>query len=176
MTPLQSKNIASLSYWTKLAVLFWIWVTFLRPIAKTGLLFQHFSHKPKFHHQWWCSFKSFHQHFHSWQALYWHPHDFVSDLHSAGAAQIWLWRMAKFSVRISWHMDFEIPASSATSQMVKLRLEWNTFQTFWMFLSFFDVECPECSVPWIEVRPSLKCRYHSWILCSTHGFVPKRLF
>ena len=41
---------ASLPHWTKLPLLFWVWVTLLRPIAKTGLLFQYHSHKPKFHH------------------------------------------------------------------------------------------------------------------------------
>ena len=38
------------SHWTKLAVLFWVWVTFLRPTVTNGLLYQHYSCKPKFHY------------------------------------------------------------------------------------------------------------------------------
>ena len=55
--------------------------------------------------------------------------------------------MPKFSVRISWYVVFEILASSSNSWMVKWQLEWITFQTFWMFSSFFDVESyPEHSL------------------------------
>jgi hypothetical protein len=71
--------------------------------------------------------------------------------------------MPKFSVRISWHVVFEIPTSSATSQTLKQQLEWITCRTFWMFPTFFDVEVrPECSLSSTEVCPSLHL-YHSGI-------------
>ena len=47
------------SHWAKLAILFWVWLTFLRPTMRNGLLFQHYSCKPKFHHLWQCSLKVF---------------------------------------------------------------------------------------------------------------------
>jgi len=42
-------------------------------------------------------FSSFHQHLHSWQAVYLHQRDFVSDLHSAAMAPIWIHSDAKCS-------------------------------------------------------------------------------
>ena len=78
LCPHNQKNIVSLTFtWTKLAVFFRVWVMVFRPTAKTGLSFRR------------C-LKSFHQYLHGWQAVWWHQHDFVSDLHSADTAQIWL--------------------------------------------------------------------------------------
>ena len=77
----------------------------------------------------------------------------------------------------SWHMVFEIPTSSATSQMVKWQLEWNTFQIFWMFSSFLNVEGrPECSVPSIEIWLSLKCTCHSWVCVLLRALSPNVCF
>jgi len=80
-------SITSTLHWTCRA---FSSLMFLRPTVKTGHLFRHHSRDPKFHHLSRCSLKSFHQHPNSQQALYWHQHNYVSDLHSAGAAQIWL--------------------------------------------------------------------------------------
>jgi len=41
---------ASLPHCTELAMFFQVWVMFLRPTVKIGLLFRHHSHDPKFHH------------------------------------------------------------------------------------------------------------------------------
>jgi len=44
----QKTQSASLSHCPKLAMLFWVWVTFLGPIAKAGLLFRHCSNQANF--------------------------------------------------------------------------------------------------------------------------------
>ena len=69
-----------------------------------------------------------------------------------------------FSENFIWRKVFEIPTSSATSWMVKRQLEWLIFRTSCMFSSHFDAEsCPECLLSPIEVRPSWKHLYHSWV-------------
>jgi len=45
----QKTQSASLSHWNKLAMLFGVWVKFLRLIMKNGILLQYHSYKPKFH-------------------------------------------------------------------------------------------------------------------------------
>jgi hypothetical protein len=80
-------------------------------------------------------------------------------------------------VRIIWHMVFEIPAPSATSWTVKWPLKWITFQTFWVFSSFFDVEVwPEHSLFATEVQPSLKHLYHSRVCVLLMTLSPNASF
>jgi hypothetical protein len=109
----QKTQSASPSHWTKLAVLFWLWMMLLRPTVKTGHLFQCYSSKSKFHHLWQYSLKSFHQHLHSWEAICWHQQIFDSDLHSAGVAQIWLQHEVcsyfKWESHETWFIKFHLP-------------------------------------------------------------------
>jgi hypothetical protein len=156
-------------------------------LAKKKILFWHplplkaTGNKPPNHWYeqclWWCSLKCFHQHFHHWHALCW-QHNFVTDLNSAGVAQIWLQHNAcpNFSVRIPWHVVFDISTSSATSWMVKWLLEWFTSWTFGMFSSFSNVKgCPEHSMS-TEVQPSLKRLYHLWVCVRLMASSPKACF
>ena len=90
---------------------------------------------------------------------------FWSSLSRHGTNLAVTWCVLKFSVRISWRVVFEIPAFSATSRTVIWHLEQITFQTWFMFSSFFDVQGrPEHSLYSTEVWPSWKHFYHSGVV------------
>ena len=172
----QKAESASLSHWTELDVFVWVWVTFWYPMRILHFCFDNIAVYPSFIT---CD-----------DILY---EDFVSictvdrlftDIntslfliflqqaqHKFGCntrhAQIFPWESHDMCF---WYSNFLCYFTN-----IKWRLEWFTFQTFGMFSSFSDVEgCPERSLS-TEVQSSLKCLYHSW-MCSTHGFIPKRLF
>ena len=69
--------------------------------------------KPKFHQLWQCSLESVHQHLHGQQAICWHQHNFVYDLHSVDTAQIWLQHDAcpnfQWESHDTWRLKFQLP-------------------------------------------------------------------
>ena len=112
----------------------WIWVTILKPIAKTGLLFRHRSRKSKFHNLCWCYLKSYHQHLHGRQALFWHTHGFVSVLHPAGLAQSWLQHDACHSFQWesheTWFWKFHLRLESQETWFCKFHLRLESHETW----------------------------------------------
>ena len=152
--------------------------SFLRPITKNGILLQYHRCKPKFHHLRRSSLKSYHKHLHSWQDLYWHQHDFVSDLHPAGAAQIWLQPDGRPSFQSEshdiWFLKFHIPLL-----LHKWSYDWNgplsellgCFLHFFMLKVILKVHCPQ-----LKHWPSLKCLYHSWVCVLLMASSPNACF
>jgi len=75
----------------------------------------------------------------------------------------------------TWILKFQLPLLLHKQS----NNDWNETlsKLFWCFLNFFKVEShPECSVPSIEVRPSLKCVYHSWVCVLLMTLFPKVCF
>jgi len=103
------------------------------------------------HHHWRCSLKSFHQHLHCRQALYWHQLDSVSDLQSAGRAQIWLQHDACQNFQCeshdTWFLKFQFPPLLHEWS----KNEWNLspselfgrFLHFFMLMVVLNVHCPQ---------------------------------
>ena len=159
-------------------MLFQVWVMFLRPTVKTRLLLWHYCHDPKVHHLLWCSLKSFHQHLNGQQALYWYQHDHVSNLHSPGAAQIWLQHNAcqnfEWESHDMWILKFHLslllhgPSNdNGTNHILNILdvsyILW-CWRSSWMFIVLkWNSSLFQTFVPLMG-------------LCSTHGFVHKHSF
>ena len=151
----------------------WVWVTFLRPIAKTWPLFGHHSRKSKFHHLWQCSLKSFLKRLNGRHALYWHQHEFVSCLQSAGAAHIWLWHDACPNVWWESHWNSNVLGDFTNGQTT---IGTNHFPTFWIFSSFFYIVGRKCSLSSVAVWPSFERWYRWWVCVLLTASFPNACF
>ena len=107
--------------------------------------------------------------------FYWHQHNFDSDLHSSGMAQIWLQHDAcqnfQWESHDTWFLKFQLPP---------LLHEWskmNHLRTFLnVFFIFFADGHSECSLPSIEVWSPLKPLYHSGVCVLVMALSPNVYF